>query len=312
MREEEFLERVNKTAVELLKQKGVFEDIVSELKGGKQVRPRTIYNLIEAISVGDKEKYVPLATATEVVHLASLFHDDVIDNGTIRRGRPTLNVRYGNLISILAGDYFYSSASQLVLENYDIEVSKIYSHSVSYMTRMELRQAILRWNIEVSEDEYFDIIRGKTGALFSASFESIAVVSGLNQRERLHFREAGMLYGEIFQLIDDLLDFVGTETGKNRLKDLSEGYMTLPAIYFIRKNTGFSEMVKSYFMSKGEQSDILYAIQKMIDGRSEFLDLMNGIIQDRREKLLFHLGEIGGFNTELFMPRINSIIERKR
>lgn len=312
MREEEFIERVHETALRLLRRKGIFEEIISEIGGGKQIRPRTIFNLTVALSLEDKERYIPLATSTEIVHLASLLHDDVIDNGSIRRGHPTLNARYGNLISILAGDYFYSSASHLVLENYDIEVSKIYSHSVSYMTLMELRQASSRWRTDISEDEYFDIIRGKTGALFSASFESVAFIADLAQSSRLHMREAGMLFGEIFQIIDDLLDFIGTGTGKSRLKDLSEGEITLPAIIFMHHNNEFSRMVREYFLSRGREKEILCDIERLLDYNSDFARIMNEIISRKKESLLSHLKEIEGFDTGLFTPNLERIIDRKR
>ncbi|MCX7944335.1 MAG: polyprenyl synthetase family protein [Deltaproteobacteria bacterium] len=311
MQETEFLQRVKDTAINLLRRKEVFEDIVQEFDGGKMVRPRTIYILSLSLNEFDFERLIPLATSTELVHLASLFHDDVIDNGMIRRNRQTLNARYGNLISILAGDYFYSVASRLVLENYNSEVAKIYSYAVSYMTLMELRQASLRWSYEISKDDYFDIIRGKTGALFSASFEALAIIFNKSELERLYLREAGMLFGEIFQLTDDLLDFVGRRTGKSKLKDLSEGDITLPALLLMEKNGRFKELVIEYFRSKGEKQHLIKEIERVLnEGSSPEMEI-NEIIEKDKEEIKGRLRRLKGFSMDSFSPFLNFISVRE-
>ena len=312
MNESEFLESVRNTSIRILNRKGIFEDIVSEVTGGKMIRPRAIFAISNAYGATDSNRFVPLAASTEIVHLASLFHDDVIDNGMLRRGRPTLNTRYGNLISILAGDYFYSTASHLVLENYPVEVARIFAHSVSYMTLMELKQATMRWNINLSQGEYFDIIRGKTGALFSASFESVGIILGMDDTMQLHLREAGMLFGEIFQITDDLLDFVGTKTGKSRLKDISEGDITLPAILLIERDREFKSLIEEYFASKGNNKESLDRLTSIIDKNSGLSETINGIIEERRILIDSHLSSVSGFNKERFLPLLNSIIKRDR
>ncbi len=311
MQEREFLNKVRETAIKLLRSKEVFEDIIDEINGGKMIRPKTIYTLSSSIREEETERLIPLAASTELVHIASLFHDDVIDNGTIRRDRPTINARHGNLISILAGDYFYSSASRLVLENYDSEVAKIYSYAVSYMTLMELRQASFRWNTGLGEGDYFEIIRGKTGALFSAAFESVGIIFRKNESERLHLREAGMLFGEIFQLTDDLLDFTGRETGKSRLKDLSEGDITLPAILLMKKNAGFRELVSEYFASRGENHTAINEIEKTICDESLTKEV-NEIIEKNRKEIGAHLRLVSSFSEDIFAPLLESVSARKK
>jgi geranylgeranyl pyrophosphate synthase len=312
MNENEFLEIVRNTAIRVLSRKGIFEDIVSEVTGGKMIRPRAIFAIANSFDVPDPNSFVPLAASTEIVHLASLFHDDVIDNGMIRRGRPTLNARYGNLISILAGDYFYSTASHLVLENYPVEVARIFAHSVSYMTLMELKQATMRWNINLSQEEYFDIIRGKTGALFSASFESAGVILGMDDTVCLHLREAGMLFGEIFQITDDLLDFIGTKTGKIRLKDISEGDITLPAILLIEAEPEVRSLLMEYFSSKGERRDVIERLASLIEKKNGYIDSIRRIVEEKRDLIDSHLSGIVGFNKDRFIPLLNSIIKRER
>ncbi|MCX7957430.1 MAG: polyprenyl synthetase family protein [Deltaproteobacteria bacterium] len=312
MLEKEFLERVQKTAVELLRSREVFEDITQEITGGKMIRPRTIYTLASSMKEADIKILIPLATSTELVHLASLFHDDVIDNGTIRRGRPTLNARYGNLISILAGDYFYSVASHLVLENYDTGVAKTYSDAVSHMTLMELRQASLRWNIGLGEEQYFDIIKGKTGALFSASFESIGIILKRTETEREHLKKAGMLFGEIFQLTDDLLDFIGTGTGKSRLKDLSEGDITLPSILLMKKDNRFRKLVSEYFESRGEKYLLIKEIENILDDINSPAEEINEIITKNKTAIENHLRHINNFSPETFSALIKSVSMRTR
>ncbi len=312
MNEKEFLQEVKDTAIKLIRKKDVFEDIISEINGGKMIRPRTIFALGTSFDNVDIKRLIPLATSTELVHLASLFHDDVIDNAIIRRDHPTLNARYGNLISILAGDYFYSAASRLVLENYDQEIPKIYSHSVSYMTLMELRQASLRWDISLSKEDYFDIIRGKTGSLFSASFESIALILSRAQSERLHLKEAGMLLGEIFQLTDDLLDFAASGTGKSRLKDLSEGDITLPAIMLIKKSPELRDLISRYFSSRGKEKDLLIEIWDAFKNHKDISDSINSIIERYKTEIKTHLGFVGNFSIDRFMPIVDTISSRKK
>lgn len=312
MQETEFLNSVTESAIRLLRNKAVFEDILREIYGGKMIRPRTIYILGSSIKDCEVSRFISLATSTELVHLASLFHDDVIDNGLIRRDRPTLNARYGNLISILAGDYFYSSASRLVLENYGIEVAKTYSYAVSYMTLMELKQASLRWNISIKDEDYFDIIRGKTGALFSAAFEAVAIINEMDASARLHIREAGMLFGEIFQLTDDLLDFVGTDTGKSRLKDLIEGDITLPAILLINSNTEFKKVVTDYFATKGNNVDLIKRVEQLINKNDLFFNEVLKIINQKEREIISHLSFIPCFNMERFAPLIKEITKRQK
>ncbi|MGC8927838.1 MAG: polyprenyl synthetase family protein [Myxococcota bacterium] len=312
MNETEFLQNVTDTAVKLLRNRDVFEDILQEIYGGKMIRPRTIYALASSLDGTDISRFIPLATTTELVHLASLFHDDVIDNGKIRRDRPTLNARYGNLISILAGDYFYSSASRLVLENYGIDVAKIYSYAVSYMTLMELKQALFRWNTSLNRDDYFDIIRGKTGALFSASFEAVAIISGLDDSETLHMREAGMLFGEIFQLTDDLLDFIGSKTGKSRFKDLLEGDITLPTILLMNSDDEFKNLVLEYFQSRGEKRELIEKAEPLLIKRESLRKNISDIINKKKREIESHLGVIENFNLGRFIPLINEIVDRQK
>lgn len=311
MQEVDFLERVKEKAVEYLRNKGIFEDIIQEIYGGKMIRPRTIFAIASALGEVEFERLVPLAAATELVHLASLFHDDVIDNGVIRRGRPTINARYGNIISILAGDYFYSVASRLVLDSYPSDVPKIYSSAVSYMTLMELRQASLRWELNISREEYFRIIQGKTGALFSASLESVGLIAGRCDSERLHLREAGMLFGEIFQLTDDLLDFIGNKTGKSRLKDLIEGDITLPAILAMEKDSEVANLIRRYFSSKGENKEALKEIEQIITKDTSFVKEMLAIINEKRGVLISHLNMIQGIEADRFISLVDAVIERQ-
>lgn len=312
MQEADFVQKVIENTTRIISKKGVFEDIVKEISGGKMFRPRTIYTVAYAMGVSDFDIFVPLASSTELVHLASLFHDDVIDNGLIRRDKPTLRARYGNLISILAGDYFYSIASQLVLENYDYEVAKVYSYAASHMTLMELRQASLRWNTDISEEDYFNIIRGKTGALFSAAFEAIGIILKRTDTERLHLREAGMRFGEIFQLTDDLLDFVGRETGKSRFKDLSEGDITLPAILLMKKESQFRELCKQYFDSKGKSTEILSKIDAFIERENSLSEDIKDIINKLKQEAHLHLRLVQGFSWERFATLLDTVSIRKR
>lgn len=208
------------------------EDIIKT--GGKRLRPALV--LLSANACGYHGKsWLNIATAIELIHTATLIHDDVIDNATLRRGRISVNSKWGNHISILVGDYLYSKAISLLLIEGDIDIQRIVASAVNSTCEGEIIQSMSSGQHTIAEDEYFKIIEQKTAALISAACHCGACLGGDNKQEN-KLQSYGQNLGIGFQIIDDILDITGDEKrlGKLVCNDLREGRITLPVIFFLR------------------------------------------------------------------------------
>src|SRR5512141_226297 len=201
--------------------------------GGKRVRPALLILANYAVGGnGRSDNVIRLATVMEMLHTATLVHDDIIDNADIRRSRPSVNAEFGNGAAVLMGDWLYMSAFETSLSERSLEVLDILTRLTRMMTEGELLQLTVLGKTTLSEEEYFDILRRKTAYLFSACCEIGAMLGGASEVERAALRDYGMDLGIAFQLADDLLDFTSdAETlGKNAGADLLDGKLTLPLI----------------------------------------------------------------------------------
>ena len=216
--------------------------------GGKRVRP-ALTLLSNAAVGGDAslQNVVRMATVMEFLHTATLVHDDIIDNAETRRNRPSINSRFGNQTAVLMGDWLYMSAFETSLQERSLTVLDILTAVTRKMTEGELLQLTLIGRADVTEDQYFDILRRKTAYLFSACCEIGAILGGGNEDECVALRDYGMNLGTSFQLIDDLLDFTSDEDalGKAAGVDLLEGKVTLPLIYLLEEEPGMRPSVQT-------------------------------------------------------------------
>lgn len=196
--------------------------------GGKRIRP-LLTVLTCGMCGGDPEKAVPLGVGIEYIHTASLLHDDVVDGAQERRGRGTANNVFGNEVAVLTGDYMYARALNLFTQHGSMEMIRVVSRAVMDMAQAQVLE-LSRIGDLISEEEYFRIIDGKTGVLFGASMSVGALCAGYREPDRLW--DIGLSLGRAFQLIDDLLDYVGDakRTGKPVGNDLLEGKTTYPLI----------------------------------------------------------------------------------
>jgi octaprenyl-diphosphate synthase len=205
--------------------------------GGKRVRPALTLLSNRAVG-GDASlpNVVRMATVMEFLHTATLVHDDIIDNAETRRNRPSINSRFGNQTAVLMGDWLYMSAFETSLQERSLTVLDILTAVTRKMTEGELLQLTLLGRTDVSEEQYFDVLRRKTAYLFSACCEIGAILGGAGDEVRRALRDYGMNLGTAFQLVDDLLDFTSDEDslGKAAGVDLLEGKMTLPFIYLLQ------------------------------------------------------------------------------
>lgn len=206
--------------------------------GGKRVRPALL--LLSNYAVGGRaadESVIRLATVMEMLHTATLVHDDIIDNADMRRSRASVNARFGNQSAVLMGDWLYMSAFETSLKERSLEILDILTRLTRKMTEGELIQLTTIGKTDISETEYFDILQRKTAYLFSACCEIGAILANASKDEQIALREYGMNLGTAFQLADDLLDFTAEEEilGKAAGADLLEGKLTLPLILLNKK-----------------------------------------------------------------------------
>ena len=198
--------------------------------GGKRLRPMLVLAAARVLGY-DGPFHVHLATVVEFIHTATLLHDDVVDDSKQRRGRPTANLLWDNMSSVLVGDYLFARSFQLMVETGSIRVLGILADASATISEGEVLQLVAARDLGTTEETYLKVIRGKTAALFAAACEAGAVVAGASLEEEAALREYGDALGIAFQIVDDLLDIEGTEAiGKNRGDDLREGKLTLPVI----------------------------------------------------------------------------------
>ena len=207
--------------------------------GGKRIRPALC--ILSNYSVGGdgaKENSIRLATVMEFLHTATLVHDDIIDNAEMRRNRPSINARFGNQTAVLMGDWLYMSAFETSLKERSLEILDILTRLTRKMTEGELIQLTTLGRSNVTEEEYFDVLRRKTAYLFSACCEIGAILANASPPQQQALRDYGMNLGMAFQLTDDLLDFTADEEilGKAAGTDLLEGKLTLPLILLIARD----------------------------------------------------------------------------
>ena len=206
--------------------------------GGKRLRPALV--LLTAGALGYQGTlHHELAAVIEMIHTATLLHDDVVDESDLRRGRQTANALYGNAASVLVGDFFYSRVFQILVEVADMEIMRILAEASNVIAEGEVLQLMNCHDANVDEERYLQVIRSKTAKLFEASARLGARAGGASAELEQSLADYGMHLGTAFQLIDDVLDYSGeeVETGKHLGDDLAEGKPTLPLIYVMRQGT---------------------------------------------------------------------------
>ena len=180
--------------------------------GGKRVRPvLLILSAYAAGGNGSADNVIRLATVMEMLHTATLVHDDIIDNASLRRSEASVNARFGNQTAVLMGDWLYMSAFETSLKERSLEILDILTRLTRKMTEGELIQLTTIGKLDITEDEYFDILQRKTAYLMSACCEIGAILAGSSTRIQEALRDYGMNLGVAFQLADDMLDFTGSE-----------------------------------------------------------------------------------------------------
>ncbi len=206
--------------------------------GGKRLRPALLLLMCGALGYQGTQHY-NLAAVVEFIHTATLLHDDVVDESTLRRGRPTANESFGNPASVLVGDFLHSRAFQMMVDADDMRVMQILSEATNVIAEGEVQQLMNTHDASLDEAGYLHVIRSKTAKLFEASARLAAVLMQSPPDIEKACADYGQALGTAFQVIDDILDYDGEalEMGKNLGDDLREGKVTLPLIVAMQRGT---------------------------------------------------------------------------
>ncbi len=222
------------------------------LSGGKRLRPLLV--LLASHACGYKGKdHIVLATMIEFFHTATLLHDDVVDESTLRRGRETANEIWGSKASILVGDYLFTQYMQLMINVGNLEIMQLLAGIAHQIGCGEIQQLANRHNAALTVDEYFDVIRAKTSLLFAASSCLGALISKADDAVQKGLYNYGLHLGNAFQLIDDALDYCSDAQtiGKNIGDDLADGKATLPLLHVLKYGTAAQQLTIKNSLEKG-------------------------------------------------------------
>lgn len=218
--------------------------------GGKRLRPLVV--LIGAAAFGYQgDADVELAAVIELIHTATLLHDDVVDGSELRRGKPTANVLWGNQASVLVGDFLYSRAFRMMVNVNNMRVMEVLANATNTIAAGEVLQLSHIKNPDTTQDRYMQVIRYKTGALFEAASQLGSILCQRPNSDVQLMAKYGMHLGTAFQLLDDVLDYSAStqQIGKNMGDDLAEGKPTLPLIYAMKNGTAAQvELLRSAIM----------------------------------------------------------------
>ncbi len=253
--------------------------------GGKRARPATTL-LAGRLGNYNLDLLVPLAASIELLHTATLVHDDVIDAAPTRRGSATANAIADNAASVMVGDYMFAHSAELVARTGNIEVIRLFAKTLMEMATGELHQDMTAYEYGQSTMQYFNRIYGKTASLFATSAQGGAMIAGLSQEQTMALRVYGENVGMAFQIMDDILDFTGDEEemGKPAGSDLMQGTLTLPALLLIERDPE-NNPVKRYFAGGRNKAQNLRRALEMIR-ETDILDESFAVAYDFRDKAL--------------------------
>lgn len=240
--------------------------------GGKRIRP-TLGLLAGKMLGAPAEKLITLAAAVELLHTATLVHDDLIDGSLLRRGSPTLNAQWSSSATVLTGDFIFARAAKLGAETDHLPLMKLFAETLATIVNGELTQLFTARGV-ASRENYYKRIYAKTASLLEMTTWAAAMISPVDETVVESMRQYGYRLGMAFQIVDDVLDFTGaqTEVGKPVGSDLLQGLVTLPTLYYIEmhpddENVGLL-LGGQYLLERGKMEELVEAI-----GRSEAVSL---------------------------------------
>jgi octaprenyl-diphosphate synthase len=225
--------------------------------GGKRLRPALLLLLCGALGYRGNQRF-NLAAVVEFIHTATLLHDDVVDESTLRRGRATANATFGNPASVLVGDFLYSRAFEMMVDAGDMRIMKTLAEATNVIAEGEVQQLMNMHNAGLSEEGYLRVIRSKTAKLFEASARLAALLAQAPAEVEQACADYGQALGTAFQVIDDVLDYDGdaSEMGKNLGDDLREGKATLPLIIAMQRGSPSEQQLIRQAIEAGQTGQL--------------------------------------------------------
>ncbi|MEB3263085.1 MAG: solanesyl diphosphate synthase [Synechococcus sp.] len=233
--------------------------------GGKRLRPGIVLLLSRAIdpegALGSRHRR--LAEITEMIHTASLVHDDVVDEAATRRGVATVHSRFNHRVAVLAGDFLFAQASWHLANLDDLEVVKLLSRVIMDLADGEVRQGLFRYDTGQSFETYLEKSYCKTASLIANSARAAGVLAGLPQQRLEDLYRFGRQLGLAFQVVDDILDFTGSDQqlGKPAASDLASGYLTAPALYALEERPALAGLIEREFCEPGDLDQALALVR---------------------------------------------------
>ena len=233
---------------------------------GKKLRPIIVLLSSRALGYQGDNEHIALATILETIHVATLLHDDVVDDSKMRRGKASANSIWGNSASVLVGDFLYSRTFELLVGINRTEVFEVMARTVRRVSEGEVLQLVQLQSNTATENDYFETIERKTAALFSAGARIGAVITNQSEATKQRMTDFGTNLGIAFQLIDDCLDYMGNEirTGKSVGDDLAQGKITLPMIYALNHCNRSEQASLEFAIRNPGEADILQ-VYRIID-----------------------------------------------
>jgi len=247
-------------------------DLISQMSqyiinsGGKRIRPLLVLLCAKATNYKGSHHH-SMAVVIELIHTATLLHDDVVDHSSTRRGHETANELWGNAPSVLVGDFLYSRAFEIMVEPNLMPIMEILSKATNQISEGEVLQLLNIKNEKVSQSEYFEVIERKTACLFKAACQIAGVLSNADKKIIDGLGDFGMHLGNAFQIIDDTLDYESDPSiiGKEIGDDLSEGKVTLPMIYALENTTNIEKETLSNAIKNADASNIDNIVNILLD-----------------------------------------------
>ena len=233
--------------------------------GGKRLRPGIVLLLSRALDPADElsARHRRLAEITEMIHTASLVHDDVVDEAATRRGVDTVHSRFNHRVAVLAGDFLFAQASWHLANLDDLEVVKLLSRVIMDLADGEVKQGLYRYDTGQSFETYFEKSYCKTASLIANSSRATGVLSGLEDTKLKALYQFGRQLGLAFQVVDDILDFTGSDQqlGKPAASDLASGYLTAPALYALEERPALAGLIEREFCQEGDLDQALELVR---------------------------------------------------
>ncbi len=275
--------------------------------GGKRVRP-ALALLAGRFGDYDLAKLVPLAASIELLHTATLVHDDVIDKSPLRRGLPTAHSLFGNAASVMVGDFMFAHAADLVASTDNVPIVRLFARTIMALATGELAQDVSAFDYRKTIQEYYARIGGKTASLFAAATEGGALITGCPPRWVTAMRDYGFNYGMAFQIVDDILDFTGSEAalGKPAGGDLLSGTLTLPSLLLMER-AGAQNPVRRFFLARRNREQRLAEVLEAVRD-SGVLDESAAVARDFANRALGALDPLPAGSTRVSLADLAEFV----